>query len=60
LTAIEQDTNGRKTGEMTPNFKHTVVTGGSVAVALLIALFVWEQDRFRNVFSSTNSKRKRN
>ena len=60
LTAIEEDTNGRKTAEMTPNFKHTVVTGGSVAVALLIALFVWEQDRFRQVFSSTKSKRKRN
>lgn len=66
LTAIEQDTNGRKTAEMTtPNFKHTVVTGGSVAVVLLIALFVWEQDRFRKVFSTnshttTTTKRKRN
>ena len=60
LTAIEEDTNGRKTAEMTPNFKHTVVTGGSVAVALLIALFVWEQDRFRKVFSTNSFKRKRN
>jgi oligosaccharide translocation protein RFT1 len=60
LTALEEDTNGRKTAEMTPNFKHTVVTGGSVAVALLIALFVWEQDRFRNVFSTNSFKRKRN
>ena len=60
LTAIKDDTNGRKTAEMTPNFKHTVVTGGSVAVALLIALFVWEQDRFRNVFSTNSFKRKRN
>jgi len=54
LTTIEKknDVEG-----MTPHLKHTVITGGSVAVVLLMTLFVCEKDRFSKVFRKGNRQK---
>jgi oligosaccharide translocation protein RFT1 len=54
LTTIEKknDVEG-----MTPHLKHTVITGGSVAIVLLMTLFVCEKDRFSKVFRKGNRQK---
>jgi oligosaccharide translocation protein RFT1 len=54
LTTIEKknDVEG-----MTPHLKHTVIKGGSVAVVLLMTLFVCEKDRFSKVFRKGNRQK---